>query len=83
MKEYNDSLKKIKVNKPIKENKKYSFDNSILKLFGASEKDLKKRKVISDWEKKSYVKIELSLKMYLKELANFINVDILIKILES
>ena len=183
MKEYNDSLKKIKVNKPIKENKKYSFDNSILKLFGASEKDLKKRKVISDWEKekasigeiwvtlipkiivddkndsvnfsierrpcliiddgrgflieensnysglklttrntelkrvkrkeiknwkelglkkKSYVRIELplkiessqleskitkisdeDLKMYLKELANFINVDILIKILES
>ena len=66
-----------------------------------------KRKEIKNWKelglkKKSYVRIELplkiessqleskitkisdeDLKMYLKELANFINVDILIKILES
>ena len=44
LKEYEKSLSNIKINKPIKENKKYVFDNSILKMFGASEKDLKKRK---------------------------------------
>ena len=52
LKEYKKSLKRIKINKPLTENHKYKYDNSILELFGASEEDLKKKRAIINWIKK-------------------------------
>ena len=47
LEEYRKSLKKIKSNKQLeKDMKNRKYDNSILKVLGLSDQDLKRRKVL-------------------------------------